>query len=107
MEKNAGSPAAVDSDGQDMVVEAFFHHAGDLTVHGDLSALQTLQAEQWDGGNAERLRRRQMGVQGTLDNNRVFIGMCVCVCVWSLTTGTVLTEQMVEPDGHPMLDRFG
>lgn len=81
MEESAGSPAAVDSDGQDVVVEAFFHHAADLTVHGDLSALQTLQAEQWDGGNRERLRRRQMGVQGTLDNSMVLICMCVCVCL--------------------------
>lgn len=86
-----------------MVVEAFFHHAGDLTLHGDLSALQALQAEQRDGGNGEGLRGRQNGGHGTLDNNMVF----VCVSVWSLTTGAVLTEQMLKPDGHPMLDRFG
>lgn len=46
VEKYAVSPAAVDSDRQYVVVEAFFHHAGDLRLRGDLSALQTLQAEQ-------------------------------------------------------------
>lgn len=44
-----------------MVVEALLDHVDDLRVHGDLSALQTLEAEQRDGGNCERLdgeRRR-------------------------------------------------
>lgn len=66
VEKHAVSPAAVDSDRQYVVVEAFFHHAGDLRLCGDLSALQTLQAEQWDGGNCERLHEGQVEVQGTL-----------------------------------------
>lgn len=66
VQKNAVSPAAVDSDRQDVVVEAFFHHAGDLRLRGDLSAFQALQTEQWDGGNCKRLHGGQVGVQGPL-----------------------------------------
>lgn len=48
-------PAAVDSNREDVVVEALFHHAVDLCVCGDLPALKTLQTKQRDGGNCEHL----------------------------------------------------
>lgn len=52
-------PAAVDSERQDMVVEAFFYHTQDLCVCGDLSALQTLKPEQRDGRNWEQLEKER------------------------------------------------
>lgn len=43
------SPASVDPERQDVVVEALLHHADDLRLRGDLSALQALQTKQGDG----------------------------------------------------------
>lgn len=51
-------PASVDSERQDVVVEALLHHAEDLVLHGDLSALQALQTEQGDGRDRKRLAGR-------------------------------------------------
>lgn len=53
-------PASVDSDWENVVVEALFDHAVDLCVCGDLSALQTLEAKQRDGGNWECLDRERL-----------------------------------------------
>lgn len=63
---NSVVPASVDSDRQNVVVEALFDQAEDLRLRGDLSALQTLQAEQRDGGNGEHLggRGRAGGSEG-------------------------------------------
>lgn len=57
-------PAAVDSDRQNVVVEALLHHAEDLRLCGDLSALQALEAEQRDGGNCECLERERWRFRG-------------------------------------------
>lgn len=51
-------PASVDSERQDVVVEALLHHAEDLVLRGDLSALQALQTEQGDGRDRKRLAGR-------------------------------------------------
>lgn len=44
-EKKKKVPASVDSDRQDVVVETLCGQTAHLRVRGDLSALQTLQAE--------------------------------------------------------------
>lgn len=76
VEKYAVSPAAVHSDRQYVVVEAFFHHTGDLCLRGDLSALQTLQAEQRDGGNCERLHEGQAKFR---EHSGIKTGIYLCV----------------------------
>lgn len=56
---NKHSPAAIDSERQNLVVEALFHHADDLILGGDLSALQALVSKQRDGGDRKCLEGRK------------------------------------------------
>lgn len=58
-------PASVDSERQDVVVEALLHHAEDLVLHGDLSTLQALQTEQGDGWDRKRLAGRNEKKKGS------------------------------------------
>lgn len=53
-------PASVDSERQDLVVEALLHHAEDLVLRCDLAALQALQTEQRDGRDRKRLAGRRV-----------------------------------------------
>lgn len=95
------SPATVDSDRENVIVESLFYHVDDLSLGGDLPALQTLQTEQRNGGNREGLKRKKVEVQKNSIKNKALLYERF------LTIGTALIEQMVKLDGHPMLDRFG
>lgn len=100
-------PASVDSERQDVVVEALLHHAEDLVLHGDLSALQALQTEQGDGRDRKRLagRNEKQKVQRSEEDMRRRL-----LSHWgaaSLTTGTALMDRAVKLGSQPILVRFG
>lgn len=95
------SPATVDSDRENVIVESLFYHVDDLSLGGDLPALQTLQTEQRNGGNREGLKRKKVEDQKNSVKNKALLYERF------LTIGTALIERMVKLDGHPMLDRFG
>lgn len=92
----------MDLDRQDVVVEALLEQADDLGLRGDLSTLQTFEAEQRDGGNREHLHT-QMDVQNhTQNNHRQSAG------AWRLLTmGTSFTERMEQLAEQPMLVKLG
>lgn len=66
-------PASVDSDRQDVVVETLCGQTAHLRVCGDLSALQTLQAEHGEWGNTERLTKNG-DKRPTWKKRNIFIG---------------------------------
>lgn len=100
------SPASVDSDRQDVVVKSLLHHADDLRLRGDLSALQALQAEQGDGRDWKRLtgqngKKKRVKVLKR-EGLRSHGGEAD-----SLTMGTTLTDRAVKPGWQPILVRLG
>lgn len=98
------SPAAIDSERQNLVVEALFRHADDLILGGDLSALQALVSKQRDGGDRKCLEGGKEDfseVAGGENTELVF------VYERFPTTGTTLRDRTVKSDGQPMLARFG
>lgn len=98
------SPAAVDSERQNLVVEALFHHADDLILGGDLPALQALVSKQRDGGDGECLEGRKEDSSEVAGGGNAAL---VFVCERFPTTGTTLRDRTVKSDGQPMLARFG
>lgn len=98
------SPAAIDSERQNLVVEALFRHVDDLILGGDLSALQALVSKQRDGGDRKCLEGRKeyfSEVAGGENAAPVFVYKCFP------TIGTALRDRTVKSDGQPMLARFG
>lgn len=104
--KIAHPPASVDSERQDLVVEALLHHAEDLVLSGDLSALQALQTEQRDGRDRKRLAGRKVekkfrGLRRKRGARRRKVGAA------SLTMGAALMDRAVKLGSQPILVRFG
>lgn len=87
-QKNKHSPATVDFDREDVVVIALFNHVDDLCVCGDLSALQTLEAKQRDGGNWKSLQSGEVDFQfKTTGENTTHVSHVMTAfspLVWSL-----------------------
>lgn len=98
------SPAAVDSERQNLVVEALFRHADDLILGGDLSALQALVSKQRDGGDRECLEGRKEDFSQVAGGENAVL---VFVYERFPTIGTTLRDRTVKSDGQPMLARCG